>query len=97
MSDLGYVRIGTDFQQSEQAVQWWYFWSYDDGWAFARGGNCRTLREARHKLSECHGIRERERARFLGRYDYQLMEDGSLREIDRGPYDIKRLQELGLR
>ena len=86
---LGYVRVGTQ-KKDDHAVQWWYFWEYEDGWAFARGGTCRTLREARHLIRGCHGLRDLERRRFLSRPTHYLLEDGSLEEINRGPYDLAR-------
>jgi hypothetical protein len=84
---LGHCRVG-DHRKNDHAVQWWYYWPYEDGWEFARGGTCRTTREARHHLDRCHQIRERERQRFLQRSEYELLTDGSLRPIRRSPYEL---------
>lgn len=88
MTDIGYTRV-RDNRMWVDAVQWWYFWEYDDGWAFARGGRCRTLREARRLIRNCHGERQRERQAFLDRPKLLLTEDGIV-PIARSPYDTGR-------
>jgi dipeptidyl aminopeptidase/acylaminoacyl peptidase len=89
MSKIGYQRIA-GHAYHPRAVQWWYFWEEEDGWAFARGGSCRTVREARHLIRDCHSSRARERARFLERPLYVLETDGSLTPITRSPYEAVR-------
>lgn len=84
--NIGYVRV-TDNRLHTDAVQWWYFWEYEDGWAFARGGTCRTIREARHLIESCHRQRARERQRFFERPVAVLEKDGSLTPIPRSPYE----------
>jgi hypothetical protein len=83
---IGFARVNP--YPADDAVQWWYYWPYEDGWAFARGGSCRTLRQARRHLRDCHGIRERERNRFLRQPDAELLDDGSLRPFPRSPYAV---------
>lgn len=86
---IGYVRV-TDNRFHPNAVQWWYFWEYEDGWAFARGGTCRTVREARHLIQACHVRRQHQRQRFLDRPVATLEKDGSLLPIPRSPYEAVR-------
>lgn len=87
MISSGHVRLGTQMY-SEVAVQWWYFRDFEDGWAFARGGRCRTTREARKLISDCHHECVRERHYFQSRPDMEMLKDGSLVSArGRSPYE----------
>lgn len=81
----GYVRV-TDDQMHPDAVQWWYWWQ-KPGWAFARGGRCRTIREARQLIRQAHGEMQREYYVFRNRPEAELLNDGSLRPFQRSPYE----------
>ena len=93
MLDCGWVRTGTDFEKHDTAVQWWYYRKDEDGWGFARGGTCRTTRDARHLVQDCHHTALAARRDYDSRSEYKMLEDGSLVEIDRGPYDIKTMRQ----
>lgn len=81
----GYVRV-TDDRMHPEAVQWWYWWQ-KEGWAFARGGRCRTIREARRLIREAHAEMQREYDAFTNRPDGVLQPDGSIRPLQRSPYE----------
>ena len=81
----GYVRVAGD-QMAEDAVQWWYWWTYPDGWAFARGGRVRTVREARRMHRAAHAEMQRERRVFLKRPTHKLVE-GDPVPLARSPYE----------
>lgn len=80
--EQGYARIaGEGFDR--KGVQWWFF-RQDGDWAFARGGNVRSNREARKAIRDAlteYGV---ERSRFLARPSHVMEKDGSLRPIQRG-------------
>jgi hypothetical protein len=79
-----YQRISEKY--SPDAVQWWYFEQFEDEWAFARGGKCRKVREARRLIREAEAECRRERHRFLSRPTFVMETDGSLRPIQEPPY-----------
>lgn len=81
----GYVRV-TDDRMHPDAVQWWFWWQ-KEGWAFARGGRCRTIREARKMIRAAYGEMQREHHAFLHRPVGELLADGSIREFERSPYE----------
>jgi hypothetical protein len=80
MIERGYKRVKGP-QPDGEAVTWWFFRSWEDGFAFARGGRCGTSREARHLLSDLHHLADREHQAWLRRPTHELMMDGSLRPL----------------
>ena len=89
VTNAGYQRINP--RMAPDAVIWWYVREYEDGFVFARGGRCRTTREARHILNEqMPKLCESEYAAFVNRPVAWMMDDGSLWPVDYGPYGIER-------
>lgn len=87
MTTQGYQRIVPGF--SPDAVAWWYVVEFEDGYVYARGGRCRTTRDARDQL-RIHASRSRhDHVGFAKRPTARLMSDGSLEPIDYGPYGVE--------
>lgn len=74
--------------QDPEAVAWWFVREFEDGFIYARGGRCRTTREARHLYRQHWDLSGREHVEFEERPLFFLREDGSLAEIDYGPYGV---------
>jgi hypothetical protein len=90
MTSSGHVRLAGQ-NHTPNAVQWWYFRDYEDGWAFARGGRCRTTREARHLIRAASRACAVERHYFENRPEREMLNDGSLIPVrGRSPYEAVR-------
>lgn len=83
MIESGYIREA-DAHPNPVAVRWW-FYTEIRGRPFARGGRCATAREARNHLrlarDEAHA--DAALTEELERPSFDLLEDGSLRQIPR--------------
>lgn len=51
----------------ENPVRWWFFFSYEDGFQFGRGGRLPTVELAALALDEAFALLQFERALFLSR------------------------------
>lgn len=80
MIECGYERIMGP-EPHPEAVTWWFFRSWDDGFAFARGGRCATSRIARRQLDSLSDQSEYEHLQWIGRPTHELMKDGTLRPL----------------
>lgn len=72
----GWVRLVPEFHP--EAVTWWFFREFDDGFCYSRGGRCRSVREARSYIRQCWDDSLAERRAYRKRATHKLEEDGSL-------------------
>lgn len=74
----------------DDAVSWWFYRSFDDGFGFARGGRSRTKRDARHLIDAARKEADREHGIWLGRPTHTFSDDfADLTPLDYG-YTIAR-------
>lgn len=85
MTAQGYVRLIAG--RHPEAVSWWFVRTFDDGFVYARGGRCRTARQARAILQGLWTAAGAEHRAWIERASHRLRRDGSLELIDYGcPY-----------
>lgn len=76
MTESGWVRLVPYYQP--EAVAWWFFKRYDDGFCFARGGRVRSARVARKAIKAAWEESGRDRQHFRTRPEYTLGPEGEL-------------------
>ena len=76
MTESGWVRLVPYYQP--EAVAWWFFKRFDDGFCFARGGRVRSARQARKAIRQAHLEVSRDRQHWRTRPEYTLGTEGEL-------------------
>lgn len=76
MIKSGYHRMTP--HHADDAVSWWFFRTWKDGFAFGRGGRCRTSREARHLITDLYNASEHQHHEWLRRPTHQLLPTGEI-------------------
>ena len=76
MTNSGWVRLVPDFHP--EAVTWWFYRCFDDGFCFARGGRVRSAREARRSIDACWDESITEHRLALDRPYHELGAKGEL-------------------
>lgn len=76
MTKSGYARLVP--HHDEEAVTWWFYRDFDDGFAYARGGRLRSARQARKAIDAAWNASIAEHKRWLNRRTHELGKNGEL-------------------